>query len=329
MAEKKKKPPVRRPPKKFQPRPALKLSVEKPDGIECYINSNWHDDGMATLLVLRKSAEGDFALAGFLIDVWCCGLKDAWGRLSVTRDEFETDVLSPLMERLEIQEADIELARRLVVGGIFVAQENGFKLPQRFEPWAAIIGARESVDADISDFGTGTKPRWRFIGAMADLVARLTGPIEVFLNREDVEIVTEAQDDLPELYANTADPVSAESLGAVEEAIGLSTERMLNAVRRWCFAQGIAPHARLPEAMGMMFESMMQLPDVTAEVGSDEMSAATFGNINRMLEFEDPKDTAQLREALEQVRLYADQFDNPDAFLTSLGLGKDMDDDEP
>ena len=89
MAGKKKKAAIGRTGKKQPSRP--RSGVGDAAGIECYINSNWHDDGMATLLVFRPAVDGDFALAGFLIDVWCCGLKDAWGRLSLTRAEFEAD----------------------------------------------------------------------------------------------------------------------------------------------------------------------------------------------------------------------------------------------
>ncbi len=115
--------------------------------------------------------------------------------------------------------------------------------------------------------------------------------------------------------------------GTVEEAVGLSTDRMLNAVRRWCFSQGVAPHPRLKEAMGLMFESMLQVPGDSIDAASDEMSAATLGNINRMLAFEDSKDDAELRNALEQVRRYAEKFETPEAFLVSLGLGEDLEDD--
>ena len=48
--------------------------------LECYVNANWRETGMANLNVLGHAPGGRLALASFLVDVWCVGLKDAYGR---------------------------------------------------------------------------------------------------------------------------------------------------------------------------------------------------------------------------------------------------------
>ncbi len=178
---------MKRKPKKGVPHRPKSISPShqpRSDGeAECYIDTDWHTDGMATILVLRKAPDGGYAMAGFMVDLWCCGLKDAWGRLDITREEFHKEMLESLSERLEIQECDCNLAKRLIAGGIRVAHENGFTLPLRYERWASVLGVKDQDDADLSDFGTGADPPGAYVGTMADLTKRLVGPLKAFLER--------------------------------------------------------------------------------------------------------------------------------------------------
>src|SRR5258708_33453145 len=56
--------------------------------IACNVNSDWRERGQASVFILRRSG-GQLALASFFVDLWCCGLKDAWGRFGVTREEYD------------------------------------------------------------------------------------------------------------------------------------------------------------------------------------------------------------------------------------------------
>src|SRR5438874_4398584 len=57
--------------------------------IRCYINAEWRNKGMAEIIVLRDVPAGGRIFAAYLIDAWCSGLKDAFGRLNVTLDDLE------------------------------------------------------------------------------------------------------------------------------------------------------------------------------------------------------------------------------------------------
>ncbi len=37
----------------------------------CYINADWQSNGLATIHLVRQNPRGGFALACFLIDLWC------------------------------------------------------------------------------------------------------------------------------------------------------------------------------------------------------------------------------------------------------------------
>src|SRR4051812_43448910 len=63
--------------------------VKAGDELECYVNANWRNQGMASVHVLGHAPGGRFGYAAFLVDNWCVGLKDAVGRADMTRGEFQ------------------------------------------------------------------------------------------------------------------------------------------------------------------------------------------------------------------------------------------------
>ena len=81
---------------------------------------------------------GGTALVGFLVDLWCAGLKDAWGDLHVTRADFEEhSERARARMGVELAELDTATARKLIAGGIRFARQNGFRLPAHYERWVA------------------------------------------------------------------------------------------------------------------------------------------------------------------------------------------------
>src|SRR5690349_20394342 len=57
--------------------------------LECWITENWKEEGMANLFVFGTDSRGGHALASFLIDGWCVGLKDVFGLPQAIRPEFD------------------------------------------------------------------------------------------------------------------------------------------------------------------------------------------------------------------------------------------------
>ena len=101
----------------------------------CYVNQNWREEGVATILCLRRPPGRAHAMAAFLVDLWCMGLKDAWGRLEISSDEFQEEILEPMSKHLDLVGADPDLAKRIVAGGIRFANQNSFRLPKRYDRW--------------------------------------------------------------------------------------------------------------------------------------------------------------------------------------------------
>jgi len=126
------------------------------DGVfDCYITAGWEQMPQAGIFVLREipGSGGRYALASFLIDFGVLGLKDAWGRLSITKLEFREEALAPAEKEVPMQRADIESIRKLVAGAIRFRHDYGFKQVERLDRWLAVIGGvGDWKNADVSEF---------------------------------------------------------------------------------------------------------------------------------------------------------------------------------
>ena len=305
----------------------------------CYINNEWRDKGMASLLVLKRTPGGSLALGAFLVDIWCLGLKDAWGRINITRGEFQ-EALEHSGENLEMVRIDPATAWRLVSGGVRFARQNGFRLPARYERWTALLGNNaECSSADLSDFGV-EGGKLRYVGTLEDLRSRLIGcSTEDFLHRKDVQFIVGG----PALGEDLDVDLDGESIEDLDDDDGFDEEedfeddevdaetviddlqqQALDAVRKWCFAKGVRPHPQLGEAIGLMLESIGQVGeadvDPNDEAAVDETARAAQDNIETLLSFTTPVESAALEGALSQLAEFYQQFKSADEALAALGI---------
>lgn len=300
----------------------------------CYINRDWREEGMIALHVLRPVPGGGHAAVSLLIDPWALGLKDAFGRLDVTRQEFDELFVGGMAQQTDMVPTDLATARRLVAGGIRWAHDNGFRLPSRYERWVALLGdIGDWRTADTRDFGVEGK--LRFVGPIEDLRRRLIGQsLEEFMARDDVEVglVT------PEMMAEQLEDAGFESVEDLQEEEELTQafeemaddfqDRLLNAVRQWCFANRLVPHPRLPEAVEIMVTALLEAPGTTDDKSADARAAAAELNFERLLAFEPPESQATLREALGQVTGLMRSVGGPGGLAAALGLPSSADEEE-
>ncbi len=244
-------------------------------------------------------------MGGFLVDTWCIGLKDAWGRLDITAAQFSDKVLGQVPHELELVRVDPDVALRLVAGGIRFAKENRFRLPRRYERWTAMLGVGDTDSADLSDFGHGGG--LTYVGAMEDLESRLIDcTVDEFLARDDVDY-TIGMCDSPLVDGDTKE---------VDGITDDMRDRLLDGTRQLCFARGIKPHPQLASACDLMIESMLQVDSYgDDDEPSDEDLAQSTDNIDRLLSFESGSGREDLYEAIDQLRQFVEQFETPDALV--------------
>jgi hypothetical protein len=283
----------------------------------CYLSRDWKNHGMGSLLCLRKAPGGGHALAAFLIDFWCLGLKDAWGRVDISMEEFRQATTRFQDVGDHLVRIDLDLARRLVAGSIRFARQNGFRLPPRYERWVALMGGiDDAATADLSSFGVDGG--LRYIGSMDDLRKRLLhGTVDEFFERKDVHYVIGGEESLL-LDGGTIE---------LEDMVGSANENFMDAFRPWCFANGVSPHPRIGEALELMMEAVMQTPLAGEDDASmDEVADDVGGNIARFLALCEPADDVELDAAMKQLGEFAASFDSPEEMMRHCGL-TDLDDE--
>lgn len=311
----------------------------------CYINEDWAESKIASILALRKLPGGGHAFGAFLVDLACLGLKDAWGRIDITMSEFR-ETIERSRGRCPVVPVAPKKAWELVAGGIRWAQENEFRLPPRYERWISVLGdAKDIASADVSVFGT--ENGLVYVGPLEDLRKRLLGcSVEEFLAREDVHYISpvgpvERIDDYGDLDADDLDEdeldedeLDEDELAdgwtamddpdaEIEAAVGALRAKMLDAVRRFLFSKNIVPHPRLPEAVDLALESALQstnfAADTSSELTEEEISGANE-NVERFLAMESPESSRELTAATDQLALYMQQFVHEGDMLKGLGI---------
>jgi hypothetical protein len=113
------------------------------------------------------------------------GLKDAWVRLQIDHDEFESMIERSRRGGIPMRRATLEEVRRWVAGGARWAHDNGMRLPKDWTKAAALIGGvGDWASADVSAFVR------EFAGHPADLRRRLIGEsFETYVARTDIDFV--------------------------------------------------------------------------------------------------------------------------------------------
>jgi hypothetical protein len=314
-----------------------KLAQSPAGPIDIYINADWREAGEATMMVLRDAPGGGHVFVGFLIDFWCSGLKDAYGRADVTRDEFDGHLDHADEQDLEMIEIDLPLAQRLVAGAMRLSVQNGFRLPHRADRWASVIGVTAYADADLADF---EKPggKYRYVGSMQDLRKRLVGTVDQFLSRSDVEFVIGGSSPLDN-WADFDDDDRAEASGGLDdfdenddlddskppaefvEQIDELGDRAYVAVYNWLIGAGETPHPFLRDGVDLALTAAIlesnrrDNPDAGSEMPQIE---------DVLTQYDDP---TAIVDAAAQVARFMQQFETPQRMLQAFGFDEGPDSD--
>ena len=305
-------------------------------GLECYLNTNWREVGLASIHVLGHAPGDRLCRASFLVDVWCVGLKDVTGRKESTRDEFEDalDVVRGTLDLVRVPPAEV---RRLVAGGIRFARQNGFKLPPHYDRWTAIFGDLGDVEAaDVADFGIDGG--LRYVGTADFLRRRLVAcSVDEFLARPDVHFVIgdgpvpasdladyDEADDLDADEEADDDEADPELLAALQQMVGNTGRQMEDVVRKWCFTTGQAPHPRLHDAVATLLVSTLPLAMSLGAAEEDIADAdeAMLPDVNDLmamgLDGLPADDRRSVEEAMDQVAQFMQQFKDPAEMLAAV-----------
>lgn len=95
---------------------------------ECLIPSGIFDTGIGTVIVSRRTLDGNIAIAGFVVDVYCLGVKNALFNIA-SELEYERTIKPRLIEGHQGQHFDrthVACTKKLIEGAVRFADELGF-----------------------------------------------------------------------------------------------------------------------------------------------------------------------------------------------------------
>jgi hypothetical protein len=323
--------------------PLSRLAGLPEEACECWMDF-WDGDRKISLHVLRPVRGGQTVGVFFLIDRDCIGLQDALYRLDMEPSAFRESLREhSRADGTRILRVELAEVRGIVAGAIRWTRAHPFRLPPDTERCLKIIGGVGAIDtADIRDFGDEDGGLY-YLGREEDLVRCLRDiTLEEFMGRDDVtcdfledegtfhdgeEYDADAEDrEYREegAYEEDGSPMEAsEPLDgeAMEQILGELRERVkhniLNAARRWCFSQAVAPHPELANVVDLFVEASLE------GLGADN-AAASARRAQNALEvlrsFEDPSQDEALAAAAAQWKAFMQSFSSEKEFAEVTGF---------
>jgi hypothetical protein len=124
---------------------------------ECLAPQRIFQEGVGTVILARRMGPDEIAVAGFLLDVFCLGAKDAFLRV-FTVTEYETTI-GRVNQAESLVRVDPSCIRKLVEQGVEYAQNIGFEPHADYQMAKLLFG---DIDAgtcpETYEFGYNGKP---------------------------------------------------------------------------------------------------------------------------------------------------------------------------
>jgi hypothetical protein len=166
MAAKKKKSPGRSAPLSetgyFASGNALKLPLQL-----CLINGNWKQLGLAQVLVSRKHITGNVTGAIFIVDLYCCGVKDAMCFFNREREFLRERTLDFAEQGIIMQPCEYTLAHNIIYGAVEFADEFGIK-PHEDYTLAKMVLEEDDERVELMEIEFGDKGKPKLVAHMMD-----------------------------------------------------------------------------------------------------------------------------------------------------------------
>jgi hypothetical protein len=138
---------------------------------EAYISKNWDGASLAFVFVTRSREDGRSDLAGFLVDSYCLGVKDALFDENLGEGEANEFVKERLPDDLR-ERIHPACAKKLIEGAVAYAESLGFSPHRDYRKARRILSG---IDAALCprEFAYGCEGRPRYVRGMDDDEARV------------------------------------------------------------------------------------------------------------------------------------------------------------
>jgi hypothetical protein len=122
------------------------------------VTENLWTEGLGQVILARELPGGQVALAVFLVDRYCLGVKDAFGRI-ISRYEYDSEYVRRLRSEFAWREVSPATARKFVEDAAAYAHELGFEPHPDYQKASLLFGDIDAGQAtEQLEFGKDGKP---------------------------------------------------------------------------------------------------------------------------------------------------------------------------
>ena len=144
---------------------------------ECLINTDWEEQGMASILISRKMPSGKIIVGFYIVDTYCLGLKNSLFKFAVTETEYQEFLAEISGRSMVMMECGLTQAHNIIYGAIDYAEELGFQPEKSFKITEFILDFSLIDDGiDRIKFGRDDKPF--FVAGPYDNVSQIIAKLE-------------------------------------------------------------------------------------------------------------------------------------------------------
>jgi hypothetical protein len=134
---------------------------------ECRINEDWKESRMASITFARHRPDGRVAIAAFIVDLGCLGIKSAFANPAITVSEYESRLVYGQATK-QIR-CDPAFAVKLIQGAYEYAKQLGFSPDPDYYYSREIFGSIDPASCpETIEYGKDGKPFY-FAGPYDDV----------------------------------------------------------------------------------------------------------------------------------------------------------------
>ena len=129
--------------------------------LECWISAEWEKDdlGLVEILVARQQPDGNICFGMYLVDKFCLGLKNTFGRAGYSRTRYEKEFHNALFQNTKPEACSPELAYQMIYASIEYAAQFGFTPDKDFTLTQYLLAPRGELEESYDlTFGKDGKP---------------------------------------------------------------------------------------------------------------------------------------------------------------------------
>jgi hypothetical protein len=128
--------------------------------LHCWMGTTFEENGIGTVLLSRQLPAGQVAVATFLVDAWCLGVKDAHLEV-LDRPLYDEKYVRRLLQKTEVRNVPPAEARKFIGDALAYAESLGLKPHLDYFKAIPLFEGVDPAESDaVFEFGQDGKPHF-------------------------------------------------------------------------------------------------------------------------------------------------------------------------